>query len=270
VYVAGMVVVISAMQDGATAALQKLSQLVGVSRRTIARWRKWWLSVFALRRCNVRGSFMGISGPPRRGHQDRDWALISRLSMWTVPVSSPVMRATLPMPRPLTEFVARTCDLLGLRPWPTEAPPDDARLGRYCKCPSRLILALMALRPAFTRWRIMLRSNSEKAPVTDAGEMPDAGEHRHGSHVRNAGRPRVHLATRPQRSLRLGAISHVIKRPIVGCSQITGLVASATSFGAAYLRRCAILAASVPPKSSANFVDTRHLQPVTWQRHADD
>ena len=47
VYVASMVVVISAMQDGATAALQKLSQLVGVSRRTIARWRKWWLSVFA-------------------------------------------------------------------------------------------------------------------------------------------------------------------------------------------------------------------------------
>jgi hypothetical protein len=42
-----MVVVISAMQDGATVALQKLSQLVGVSRRTIARWRNWWLSVFA-------------------------------------------------------------------------------------------------------------------------------------------------------------------------------------------------------------------------------
>jgi hypothetical protein len=42
-----MVVVISAMRDGATAALQKLSQLVGASRRTIARWRKWWLSVFA-------------------------------------------------------------------------------------------------------------------------------------------------------------------------------------------------------------------------------
>jgi hypothetical protein len=47
VYVASMVVVISAMRDGATAALQKLSQLVGVSRRTIARWRKWWLSIFA-------------------------------------------------------------------------------------------------------------------------------------------------------------------------------------------------------------------------------
>jgi hypothetical protein len=47
VYVGSMVVVISAMRDGATAALQKLSQLVGASRRTIARWRKWWLSVFA-------------------------------------------------------------------------------------------------------------------------------------------------------------------------------------------------------------------------------
>jgi hypothetical protein len=30
------------------------------------------------------------------------------------------------------------------------------------KCPSRLILVLMALRPGFTRCRIMLRSNSER------------------------------------------------------------------------------------------------------------
>jgi hypothetical protein len=44
---------------------------------------------------------MGISGPPRRSHQDRDRAVISRFSLWTVPVPSPVMRATLPMPRPL-------------------------------------------------------------------------------------------------------------------------------------------------------------------------
>ena len=44
VYV-GAVVVVSAMREGATAARQ-LSELVGVSRRTIARWREWWRSAF--------------------------------------------------------------------------------------------------------------------------------------------------------------------------------------------------------------------------------
>lgn len=48
VYFAALVVLISAMQHGATAArVQRLSKLVGVSRRTVARWREWWLSVFA-------------------------------------------------------------------------------------------------------------------------------------------------------------------------------------------------------------------------------
>jgi hypothetical protein len=28
----------------------------------------------------------------------------------------------------LDEFVPGACDLLGFRPWPTEAPPHDARL----------------------------------------------------------------------------------------------------------------------------------------------
>ena len=48
VYLAAMVVLISTMRDGATAArVQKLSNLFGVSRRTVARWRQWWLSSFA-------------------------------------------------------------------------------------------------------------------------------------------------------------------------------------------------------------------------------
>jgi len=42
------VVLISAMREGATAA-RRLSELTGVSRRTIARWRKWWRSVFTAR-----------------------------------------------------------------------------------------------------------------------------------------------------------------------------------------------------------------------------
>ena len=47
VYLAAMVVLIAIMREGATAArMRQLSALVGVSRRTVARWRQWWLSVF--------------------------------------------------------------------------------------------------------------------------------------------------------------------------------------------------------------------------------
>jgi hypothetical protein len=47
-YLGAMVVLVAAMQHGATAMrVAKLSQMFGVSRRTVARWRKWWLTVFA-------------------------------------------------------------------------------------------------------------------------------------------------------------------------------------------------------------------------------
>jgi len=42
-----MVVLITAMQSGLTPArVQQLQALVGVSRRTVARWRDWWCRVF--------------------------------------------------------------------------------------------------------------------------------------------------------------------------------------------------------------------------------
>jgi hypothetical protein len=42
-----MVVLISAMQSGLTPArMKRLQALVGVSRRTVARWRDWWHRVF--------------------------------------------------------------------------------------------------------------------------------------------------------------------------------------------------------------------------------
>ena len=48
VYLATMVVLISAMLHGATAPrVTQLSQLIGVSRRTVARWREWWRTAFA-------------------------------------------------------------------------------------------------------------------------------------------------------------------------------------------------------------------------------
>ena len=47
VYLAMIVTLVSSMQHGATAARRQLAEGLGVSRRTIARWRAWWLSTFA-------------------------------------------------------------------------------------------------------------------------------------------------------------------------------------------------------------------------------
>jgi len=47
VFLGAMVVLISAMQSGLTPArVRQLQELVGVSRRSVARWRDWWRSVF--------------------------------------------------------------------------------------------------------------------------------------------------------------------------------------------------------------------------------
>lgn len=47
VYLATIVTVISAMRDGLTERrLDTLSAAVGVDRRTVARWRRWWLGAF--------------------------------------------------------------------------------------------------------------------------------------------------------------------------------------------------------------------------------
>ena len=47
VYFGAVVVLVSAMRHGITAArLNKLSQVVGVSRRTLERWRDWWQEAF--------------------------------------------------------------------------------------------------------------------------------------------------------------------------------------------------------------------------------
>jgi len=47
VYLGAMVVLIAAMQSGLSPARVKhLQELVGVSRRTVTRWREWWCGVF--------------------------------------------------------------------------------------------------------------------------------------------------------------------------------------------------------------------------------
>lgn len=47
-FLGAMVVLISAMQSGLNPArMRRLKELVGVSRRTVLRWRDWWRRVFA-------------------------------------------------------------------------------------------------------------------------------------------------------------------------------------------------------------------------------
>ena len=47
VYLAAIVVLIAIMREGATAArMRQLSELIGVNRRTIERWREWWRGAF--------------------------------------------------------------------------------------------------------------------------------------------------------------------------------------------------------------------------------
>jgi hypothetical protein len=48
VYLGTVVVLVSAMRHGATPArMRKLREQLGVSRRTVERWRKWWRETFA-------------------------------------------------------------------------------------------------------------------------------------------------------------------------------------------------------------------------------
>ena len=48
VYLGAVVVVVSAMRHGATPErMRKLRDLLGVSRRTVERWRTWWRKAFA-------------------------------------------------------------------------------------------------------------------------------------------------------------------------------------------------------------------------------
>jgi hypothetical protein len=49
VYLATIVTLIAAMRDGLTERrLEKLAAAIGVDRRTVARWRTWWLATFTV------------------------------------------------------------------------------------------------------------------------------------------------------------------------------------------------------------------------------
>lgn len=58
VYLGGIVVLISAMRCGASPArMRRLHELVGVSRHTVARWRRWWCEQLP-----ATGCWAGLAG----------------------------------------------------------------------------------------------------------------------------------------------------------------------------------------------------------------
>jgi len=47
VYLAATIILAAVLDEGTTAArLQWLKEVVGVDRRTVERWRRWWLKIF--------------------------------------------------------------------------------------------------------------------------------------------------------------------------------------------------------------------------------
>jgi hypothetical protein len=68
VYLATIVTLISALQHGVTAArLRRLSGRLGIDRRTVARWRAWWVSRFTATRFwrTATAAFMPPVDPAR-------------------------------------------------------------------------------------------------------------------------------------------------------------------------------------------------------------
>lgn len=61
VYLGAVVVLAAALQHGPSkTSAAKLSALLGVSRRTLVRWRRWWSTMFAASRfwTSLRGRFV--------------------------------------------------------------------------------------------------------------------------------------------------------------------------------------------------------------------
>lgn len=57
VYLGAVVVLVSALRCGATPTrMARITEVLGVSRRTVNRWRQWWIEIFPQTRCWAAGS----------------------------------------------------------------------------------------------------------------------------------------------------------------------------------------------------------------------
>ena len=65
VYLGAVVVLVSALRCGATPSrMARIAELFGVSRRTVNRWRQWWMEIFPQTRCWAAGSALFATPVP--------------------------------------------------------------------------------------------------------------------------------------------------------------------------------------------------------------
>lgn len=65
VYLGAVVVLVSALRCGTTPVrMARLTDLLGVSRRTVNRWRQWWIEIFPQTRCWAAGSALFATPVP--------------------------------------------------------------------------------------------------------------------------------------------------------------------------------------------------------------
>jgi len=95
VYLGTVVVLATALQRGPSkTSVAKLSSLLGVSRRTLARWCRWWSTMFATSRfwTSLRGRFI-----PAVDETAMPASLLSRLSVTDEPAVVALLRLLAPM-----------------------------------------------------------------------------------------------------------------------------------------------------------------------------
>lgn len=95
VYLGAVVVLATALQRGPSkTSVTKLSALLGISRRTLARWCRWWSTMFATSRfwTSLRGRFV-----PAVDGSALPASLLSRLSATEEPAVVALLRLLAPM-----------------------------------------------------------------------------------------------------------------------------------------------------------------------------
>lgn len=105
VYLGAVVVLATALQRGPSkTSVTKLSALLGISRRTLARWCRWWSTMFATSRfwTSLRGRFM-----PAVAEAAMPASLLSRMSATDEPAVVALLRLLATMStRPHLEAIA--------------------------------------------------------------------------------------------------------------------------------------------------------------------
>jgi hypothetical protein len=106
VYVGAVVVLASALQHGPTKQqVTELAALLGASRRTLVRWRRWWSTMFAASRfwTSLRGRFV-----PAVNEATMPASLVSRVLASEEPAVVMLLRLLAPVStRPWLEASAR-------------------------------------------------------------------------------------------------------------------------------------------------------------------